>query len=265
MFFLTKILLIVFVISVLSSYGQSYINSKPESDTSISVIQFMNIPWGTPKEDVLDYLKESSLHIQNIEEEKYPYEDFISGSISPSYNFHDAFSLYYPLQFSIDVHTTMVKMRVSNTIAGYSVDRIVLCFMDENDYGLYKVIYSFSPLTDKSVFSYDEQYADLLNKLSSLYGVSHEHSEEKKGVIAKKEKITSALWLGGKNTGVCLTMHQYDQAGYWDRFLSDEITITYGTADVNSIFELKNKQREDAEEDSRKTEIDRIQNDNFGL
>lgn len=231
-------------------------NNRPvlPEQTTEKEIRFLTIPWNTDINSVTKAIETSNV-LMNKKEVKHPNE---------SYNFHDGSPYVFPYLASKHVKTTVINYDCSCTVAGYEVDGITLSFMDEEKYGFYKAEYRFSTSSyfKPKNYTYVDQYEDLKQKLTNLYGKPYEYEGSGSDFVGGIQEGKRSVWKGSNSTGVIL---DYDNhiGGILDGITS--LRLTYGTGEVDRIFIEKNAIKELEEEQERQKQLEEIHNDNSGL
>lgn len=168
-------------------------------------ITFQDIPWGSSKEDVYHIVLEKGL-AQTEDEYIYESDDggtYLSYDSQKNYIRNTGSDFLSWLQASWNFNKEKI-------IAGYNLDRLNFSFITENDET--HLIYVEVVLDWKS--NEEEAYADLQQKLTTVYGEGF-HKTDEYGFT------DYYIWKGANNTAV--------QLNYSQRSLS----LTYGVLDVD--------------------------------
>lgn len=265
--------------------GQSVSENKATvvsvlSATTDAVITFRNIPWLSDDNDTIEQLITDFPDINTRDINVYGEEAYLYSVTDKTNNFFDPESRYFPKLLTAGVTTQSVHLsnetgasgysipKPIGDVAGYPVNSIRLSFVDvdesiADEYALFESLYYFGELEDISRL---EQFNDLKSKLSALYGRPYCYQYERKEPISTINAV--AVWMGADGSGAYLEHTLYTDPDIDLLFGSESVTLHYGTAAVNAVFqagidqESAKAQQEATDKENRRQEIF---NDNSGL
>lgn len=264
------VFLTVLTMMIITCALSEQINPDIAETTTDKTITFLGIDWLSSESTAEEIIKQQFPEIDYREKEDNP-----SFFRKVSYNFTDDTHEFLPYYESANVQTRIIEFKkkgawkdtytVFGKVAGYPIDNITLRFIktDPNNYksyGLFEATYYFSTLNKNSSITVSEQYLDLKQKLSDLYGTPHVSAIGDN--IAGARVGENAVWISKDGTAVNL---QYDK--YLSGYMKDGefIYLKYGTTVVNDIFIKQEIELQREQEQKNKEERDAIQNDNSGL
>lgn len=182
------------------------------ADTHDGSILFRNAEWGASYSDVLEKLPEGvKMHAPKVSEYWRSTDDIMFDE--NSWNYYKAELGCY----SYSKSSSMKNVKV----AGYDIDTIYLYFLyDIDSNGLLikddahtSLIYAYYKLEPKDP---DTVYADLISKLTSLYGDVDLHQKSSPYITYEQN-----LWYGANGTQVSLVKEDYPTGSHY-------IYIKYG-------------------------------------
>lgn len=248
-------------IAIRSELSRRYIDSASSLDTATSCdeeITFRSVAWGTSADIAKETLMSTGFLSNKCELESSARLE--PWSIDPEDNdsYWDSGIRLYQYSFA---ETTKV--------AGYNVGTVNLYFMYDYDGNVVKrdakdsSLYMATMKLESS--DYDLAYADLVNKLSSLYGKATETSDVS-GFWSTGGNYHQydwwAYWYGANNTAVLLhlTYDVLDEDGRVKDF-SEELTLYYGKTDSEQRLKaLASGIEEEAKEAERVKILDNANN-----
>ncbi len=219
-------------------------------------ILFRNIPWGVNVDDEKSALQSTGFFTGKCDTETSA--RLVPWSLDPedADSYWDSGIRLYQYSFSEDVK-----------VAGYNVGTVNLYFMYQHDgvsvnrdsraSELYKVS------MELETADYDLAYADLVNKLSSLYGNATETSDVA-GYCSTDGNYHQynwwASWYGKDNTAVLLHL-TYDITDEDNKMKGQEITLYYGKTNSEiELISLSNAMTEEAKEAERQNILNNANN-----
>lgn len=223
------------------------------NNTTTEVIEFYDIQWGASRSEFL-----AKLDSFNIPYEKKgkSYGNNLINTFSSSYGD----GTIIPVTYSEHVETYCYDIYpIKLSAAGYD-----LLSLDAFFYGnsLFEINIS---LEDHDLLSAAEQFDDLKNKLTNLYGEPYFYQEEENSFTGDRFEYTVCVWLGSNSTAVYLkrSKNLVDASGIFSN--SDRISLHYGLTSVTDIFEEVDTMKQETAEQHEEQERETIANDYSGL
>ncbi len=229
-----------------------FYSSAKEPQTTDETISFLDVQWRCSPDDFLIKMDQQGLkydkkmtsegNIQQVPE--------LYGNSSSSYG-----SYYLDTIINRSICNNVItrclelnkKADATNllSVAGYDVDTITARFYMDNDgtFHCYEAAYSWedydwlsSNLSIQSNMrngnTYEQQYADLVTKLTNVYGKPYSYTFSDNTVT--KRYYNYSVWLGENSTAVFL---EYNHSVISKSSQHDSITICYGLTDTKGIFD----------------------------
>ena len=222
-----------------------------------SKIMFRGIPWGTGEDETITLIKEYFPRASIVETEKYP-KNLYEKNPSKSANFSDPKGDIFTKLSSLEIETKSIKLQGIGSVAGYRVYSLYLYFIKiDGRYAFYKAAYSFAD--DKEITPL-EQFSDLQEKMTKLYGTPEAYSYDEDGYITSTSLC--AVWDAGDGSGSYL-----DYTLFLSGTLngSESVWLSYGTTSVNELFENAEREKAEKEEVEKQQHIETVKQDDSGL
>lgn len=215
-------------------------------------ILFSNIPWNITVSELDNSLEALGVEFRSTYSE---YGNAGSSLSASSTSFGDG--TVVPIVGSKHVPTRVYWIQPENTftpllkVAGHSVSWIYASFYNKYPTSLYELDIHVS---SNKLISAEQQYGDLKDKLTVLYGEPHCYFNEDPST-----DTYCSVWLGSDDTAVYLKRYHFKRRN------SESVSLCYGLASSCDAF-LRIEEQATIESEQRKNEVlDNIADDYSGL
>ena len=247
--FALSFFLILLFASLQSSYAASY------ELTTRKTILFNGIPWDVDSKQFKEILQEkdfafSSFYIHLLNPSSSSYGDGKIVQVSYSDNVRTKV-------YTADNVKNGYRKNVGE-VAGHSVDGIVAKFFDSTNL-LYEIKISIGRHEDVTA---EEQYNDLVVKLTNLYGSPYTYTTESSYSIGKYEDFY-CVWLGNSGTSVYVQRSHNLEKNH--QYPLDYVTLYYGLTSSYDQFKEEEEAFNNMQAKKKSEAISGIQDNYSGL
>lgn len=209
------LLLVALLIHYYGALAERKVEFSPTTDENIA---FYYIPWDISDSEFQEYLVALGVEFTSSYSDKSDAKGFGS-RIAPSFSFEERKTFPFTESKSVPTREYVFDMESTFNVAGHPISRISASFYRNQDTtGLYEIEVFLSQHTS---LSREEQYDDLKNKLTDLYGEPFAYTDED---AMTKFLYDNSAWLSSDGSAVCLS-RKYTSYGR-----SVGLFLTYGIA-----------------------------------
>ena len=245
------------------------VRAEEYTQTTDSVICFSGIPWEC------SYIAfEDGIKLLNAEYNKVEHKQLGNGEdssfsfgvavIAPGKNFLHAKTDYYIFENERTVNSFFGSYTTSDSIlnfGGYKTSRMYACFYETDNLFCVGLNLQQETKNGDMVLACD-QFDDLYNKLSSLYGEPYYFDFAGQDLSGGESQTKTYIWIGSDYSAVELKWKNLSGVKYLD---GDYVTITYGKTNSTQILAELEEAYEAEYAENYRLKIESISDDISGL
>lgn len=253
--------ILMLVVSILLSCNAVASENTEYTQTTEKLINFLDIEWGIDELSFVDLFRGEGNKIKST------YTEYGTGGYYSVSSTSYGDGKIVPVAVSENVPTREYWIQRDGLgfickVAGHNVWSIYAKFYERVYYapnystGLYSIDIS---IADHKTITKIEQYNDLYNKLSILYGEPYTYEHSVSSIMYGESQYITSVWIGANNTSVHL-----DYCNNLNDEL-DSVHVSYGLSDSHERFKQLDQEYASYIENQGNKQLDSIKYDYSGL